>query len=797
MKKIFTYFLLISLTGFHSFAQVTGDFRSISGGNWNVSTTWQTWNGGSWVAAGSIPTSSNNVSFVQTDGLVVTIPSGFNAYCASLLVGESNHHDQDLVISGTGTLTVSGNLNINRPNAGSTNDLNIGSGTVTVGGNLTFLGTATNTGRCSKITITTGTLNIGVDLILNAPAAAGSTSNQIDMSGGAGILNLGGSFTIAASGGGSLLPGTSSTFNYNGSTSGQTVQIGIPNFTYNNLHLNNTSVSGATFNGAVTSTNVTGNIRVQNGTLSNGGYAVAMAASKTFEVGNNATFTMTGATGMVTGTSLTKIFNTNSTVIYGGTNQSISSETYYHLSTSGSGTKSLAGAVTMNGNLTIGSSTVLDVTTNNFAISVARDWTNNGTFTAQNGNAIFNGSSVQSLGGSASSNFNNLTINNSSGIVFAKSQFVTGVLTFSNGTITTSTANLLTMDAGSSVTGASTSKYIIGPVKKIGNTAFTFPVGKGNVYAPCGISAPANSTDAFTAEYMRANPKSLGTTIYNDQIKQLSLCEYWNLNRTTGTSAVNVTLNWSSQSPCNAAAYVNDLAALTIAHFNGAGWDNLGNNGGTTGNVTGGTVTWNNVSSFSPFTLASTSPFSNPLPVKFDIIKATDKERGILIDWSILTELNIDHYEIERSNDSREFNVIGQIPVTGNIGDKSNYNWLDMTVGKNLYFYRIKAVDLDGKITYSSVAKINKSLDAALFNIFPNPVVNGTVSFQSSNLAKGTYTVNIINNSGILIYKNSFNHTGGTFSQRLSSLQNLRPGLYTFRINNDGKNLLSKIFMVQ
>jgi hypothetical protein len=296
---------------------------------------------------------------------------------------------------------------------------------------------------------------------------------------------------------------------------------------------------------------------------------------------------------------------------------------------------------------------------------------------------------------------------------------------------------------------------------------------------------------------MRGNPKALGAAILNEQIKQLSLCEYWDIARTTGTSAVNVSLSWSSQSPCNAAAYVNNLSALTIAHFNGAGWDTHGNNGGTVGDVTNGTVTWNSVSSFSPFTLGSTSAFSNPLPVKFDVIKATDKERGVLIDWSILTELNLDHYEIERSTDSREFTSIGKKAVAGNIGDRSSYTWLDLTAEKNLYFYRIKAVDLDGKITYSSVARINKSLDAALFSIFPNPVLNGIISFQSNNLARGTYTININNNIGILIYNKEFNHTGGTFSQSISSIQNLKPGLYTLRINSNGVNLLSRIFMIQ
>lgn len=799
MKKIITFYLLIILSGNYCFSQVTGDFRSVTaGGNWDATSSWQTWNGSAWVAAGSLPTSSNNVYIKQADNIVITIPTGYNATCASLTIGDqAGDKNNDLVISGTGTLTVSGNLDFHRPNAGASNDLSIGSGTVTVGGNLSFIGTATNSNRFSKITITTGILNIGVDLILNAPSAATSSTNQIDMSGGAGTLNLGGSFTIAASGGGSLLPGTSSTFNYNGISSGQTVQMGVTNFNYNNLHINNTSVSGATLNGAVTSTNVSGNIRIQSGMLSNGGYTIAMAASKTFEVGNNASFIMTGTTGMATGTSLTKTFGTNSTVRYEGSNQTLSNETYYNLSTSGSGIKTLSGAVTVNGNLTIGSSTTLDVSASNYNINISGNWTNNGTFTAQNGTTSFNGTSQQSIGGTASTVFKNLTVNNSSGVVFTKSQTVGGVLTFSNGTLTTSVANLLTMNAGSSVSGASTTKYIIGPVKKIGNTAFTFPVGKGIVYAPIGISAPANATDAFTAEYIRSNPQGLGTLIFNEQIKQISFCEYWNLNRTTGTSAVNVTLSWSSLSPCNLANYVTNLSAIGIGHFDGVGWDSYGNNGGTTGNVSAGTVTWNNVSAFSPFTLISTSAYYNPLPVKFSSIRAIKKERGVQIDWNILTELNIDHYEIERSADQQIFTTAGQQAATGNNGTAVNYSWLDTAPLAGNSFYRIKAVDKDGKNNYSTIVKNSPAGIDDQIILYPNPATGGSISIQGADLAKGNYFVKVFNRIGVQIMNQNLNHSGGAINQSIQFPVDIKPGIYSIQLMNDGVRVMNKTFMVQ
>ena len=118
MKKLILFSLLSLALLPYSFAQSVGDFRSVSAvGNWNATGTWQTWNGSSWVTAGSLPTSSTSVYIRQVDNITVTIPNGYNASCASLILGDnSNDKNVDLVISGNGTLTVNGNLDFHRPN---------------------------------------------------------------------------------------------------------------------------------------------------------------------------------------------------------------------------------------------------------------------------------------------------------------------------------------------------------------------------------------------------------------------------------------------------------------------------------------------------------------------------------------------------------------------------------------------------------------------------------------------------------------------------------------------------------
>ena len=322
-------------------------------------------------------------------------------------------------------------------------------------------------------------------------------------------------------------------------------------------------------------------------------------------------------------------------------------------------------------------------------------------------NYTFNGTVTQNSGTFATSptanQVNNLTVNNtagSTGVTLEQSISVAGTCYFTAGLITTTSTYLLIFNDNAVASGAnnnvSNPSYVNGPVRKIGNDAFTFPVGKSTVgYMSCGISAPSNTTDAFTAEYKRNSATALGS-ITAVGLYRVSACEYWILDRTTGTSNVNVTLSWSGLSPCNAAAYVTNLSSLVVAHFNGTNWNAYGNSGGTTGTVSAGTVTWNGVSSFSPFSLGSNNASTNPLPVKFSTVQAFSISNGNRIEWTNLTEESLLQYELERSGDGRSFNTIYTISPKSNDGQRQDYSVTDEHILNGTNFYRIKAMQLDG-----------------------------------------------------------------------------------------------------
>lgn len=428
-------------------------------------------------------------------------------------------------------------------------------------------------------------------------------------------------------------------------------------------------------------------------------------------------------------------------------------------------------------------------------------------------NYTYDGTAIQNSGTFTTSptanQVNNLTLNNTTGntttgVTLQQAFAVAGTLTLTSGHITSSSTNLLTMNAGSNVAGAnygtrisggSDNSFVNGPIRKIGNTDFLFPVGKVNAgHHFAGISAPANPGDTYTTEYIRGSARLLGT-VSAAGLSHVSNCEYWDISTTAASPNVNVTLSWTGTSNCNAAVYVNDLATLVVAHF-GTTWDSYGNNGGNTGNASAGSVTWNNVTTFSPFALGSTDKETNPLPVKFVNVKAYASGDNNKIEWANLTESAIDKYEVERSVNGISFTPMTAVAARSNANAREDYTVVDNNVsGAN--WYRINAKGLDGSSVYSAVVRVSRTdKDDSKLVLYPNPVVTKQMTIQLYSAGSENYTVSVFNNTGQVVYTTNWIHAGGSASRSIEIPATLSAGYYHIQVKGKGKTLTST-FVIQ
>ena len=412
-------------------------------------------------------------------------------------------------------------------------------------------------------------------------------------------------------------------------------------------------------------------------------------------------------------------------------------------------------------------------------------------------NYVYNGLLVQNSGifttTPVANQVNSLTINNtagtySAGLTLQQPMAVNGNCLFTAGVITTSLTNILIIRDGATASGAnnnsSNPSFVNGPVRKVGNDAFEFPVGKINAgYRPCSISAPALTTDVYTAEYMRDNATALGT-ITAPGLQAVSNCEYWDIDRTAGTSSVNVTLSWSSISPCNTGAVVSDLDDITVAHFNGNNWNSHGSST-IAGIASSGTVTWNGVNNFSTFSLGIKSS-QGPLSVKFTNLKASPSGSANIIEWTINEESGVLDYEVQRSVNGTNFVTINIMAARNNSGNNEKYQFRDEQPGAERVYYRIKANELNGTISYSLVAKVVRQNNASdIVKIYPNPVTGKQFSVQLDKLEKGNYLLQLINGQGQVIQQSSFQHAGGYLYRSVELPSSVSGGVYYLLITGN------------
>jgi hypothetical protein len=182
--------------------------------------------------------------------------------------------------------------------------------------------------------------------------------------------------------------------------------------------------------------------------------------------------------------------------------------------------------------------------------------------------------------------------------------------------ILTDINKLLILNNNCNVTGTynNYTAFVMGPVKKIGNQPFTFPIGtiEQNTYwnAPLTITAPASSTDSYTAQYFHHSAKLDGydTSLVQPGFGGVQGREYWTLARNNGVSNVRVTLAYDS----GRSGYTPLYNYMQVAGWDGSMWRNR-HSAGFTGNVFGGSLlSGDSLSTFGPLTF-SFKPLRKPV----------------------------------------------------------------------------------------------------------------------------------------------------------------------------------------
>lgn len=388
-------------------------------------------------------------------------------------------------------------------------------------------------------------------------------------------------------------------------------------------------------------------------------------------------------------------------------------------------------------------------------LKISGDFFNYNTFSTNLNKVVFNGAQDQAIFSDDNLAFHDLEINNTSnsGVTTIGSIFTTytlqGHLELTDGKlIIQSTETLKLLDNATSSVG-NTSSFVDGAMYKIGNDPFTFPVGKNEKWGAIAISAPANLTAEFKAEYFDAGHPT--PTPVNSPISSVSGVEYWQIDQTVGTDNVTVQLFWDNAQE----SLIADCNELSMTHWNGGSWDNVlaTSSGSCLAQDAGALISNAPLSSFGAFTFGFYGGVTSQtisicegetLTVGSSVYTTTGNYLDILQDINsedsiVITNLtvNVPVAEVTFTNE-----------VLNATGNGTAFQWINCGGGNIAGEDEITFTPLSSG-NYAFVTNLNGCLDTSdclFYTIVDTTICNGlTYSVGTSNYStEGTYATLLV-----------------------------------------------------
>ena len=164
--------------------------------------------------------------------------------------------------------------------------------------------------------------------------------------------------------------------------------------------------------------------------------------------------------------------------------------------------------------------------------------------------------------------------------------------------------------------------------------------------------------------------------------------------------------------------------------------------------------------------------------------KKTDK---VLLKWNTFYEKNNNYFDIERSQDSFSFTVIGRVKSIGNSTGETQYQFIDDAPPYGKIYYRLKTVDKQSHTSFSRINEIDFLIEKNYF-IYPNPFQD-YVSFHAASDLPEDVSIIIFGITGRVLKTLDISLKAG-INDNIIHTEDLPSGIYFFKILS---NISSKI----
>jgi hypothetical protein len=178
---------------------------------------------------------------------------------------------------------------------------------------------------------------------------------------------------------------------------------------------------------------------------------------------------------------------------------------------------------------------------------------------------------------------------------------------------------------------------------------------------------------------------------------------------------------------------------------------------------------------------------NNPLPVELVSFSGICDNGLINLTWQTASEFNSSHFDVEKSRDGENWQLLSTVPSAGTSNELITYQTVDQNGTKGNNYYRLLQVDIDGtEKVYDPINVSCTEVTPGYFSTFPNP--SGT-SFQvivNNKELIGTCTLNMVDATGKVIEQREIEVKDGINMFVIN--QELTPGIYFLNITDGSKS---------
>lgn len=171
------------------------------------------------------------------------------------------------------------------------------------------------------------------------------------------------------------------------------------------------------------------------------------------------------------------------------------------------------------------------------------------------------------------------------------------------------------------------------------------------------------------------------------------------------------------------------------------------------------------------------------LPTTLTNFTAKLNNQTTQVNWQTSQEINTSYFEVEYSNNAKDFSTVATVNASGNSSSNKNYSASHAISNETNHYYRLKMVDKDGSFAYSQIVKLKTAGKGLQVEVYPT-IVSHKANISISAIENNNASIEVYTMQGQKVKQQNIAIKIGSQTQELD-VSGLANGNYIIRVSTN------------